>query len=60
MRVDRWMVPSAPAIGSPIIDGPEIAHIHSPFRMILGVAGGRLSLLSRTKAFIQSREDEGL
>ena len=32
-------------------DGPEIARIQRHFRMILGVAGGRLSLLSGTKAF---------
>ena len=37
--------------GSPIIDGPELARIQRLFRMILGVAGGRLSLLSGTKAF---------
>ena len=39
---------------SPIIDGPEIARIQRLFRMILGVAEGRLSLLSRMKAFKQS------
>ena len=46
--------------GSPIIDGPELAHIQRLFRMILGVAGGRLNLLSGPKAFKPSREKEGL
>ena len=38
----------------------EFARIQCLFRMILGVAGGRLSLLSGAKAFKPSREKEGL
>ena len=38
----------------------EFARIQRLFRMILGVAGGRLSLLSEVKAFKPSREKEGL
>ena len=47
-------------VGSPIIDGPQLARIQRLFTMILGVAGSRLSLLSGAKAFKPSREKEGL
>ena len=39
-------------------DEPEITPIRRLFRMILGEAGGRLSLLSGTKAFRLSPESD--